>query len=119
MTRVILALSLATIGTIRDEGHCLDQRVLVLTEQEAVDLTRMARRGEIAEARITELKRDLATAKRALAASKDECAAALEAHALLLTTSAPVCDCSEWSYGLAGAGVGMLSCGTFWLGARL
>lgn len=102
MTRILAALALSTLGTIRDEGHCLDKRALVLTEAEALDM----------EAEIKTLRRDLASTQR-------EAAAALESQAQCLTAPMPVCDCSEWTHGLIGAGVGVLSCGTFWLGARL
>ena len=102
MTRILATLVLSTLGTIRDEGHCLDNRALVLTEAEATEM----------ESEIRTLRRDLAAAKR-------ETAAALESQAVCLTAPMPVCDCSEWQSGFIGAGVGVLSCGTFWLGARL
>ena len=102
MRGLLTALVLSTLGTVRDEGHCLDKRALVLTEAEAVAV----------EAEVKSLRRELAASKR-------ETAAALESQAVCLTTPMPRCECSEWTAGLIGTGVGVLSCGTFWIGARL
>lgn len=114
MKSVLLTIVLATVGTVRDEGHCLDKRGLVLTEAEATELVGLAARAEKSAIRIAALK-------SGLAASKRELAAALEAQAYALGVECPVtkCECDRWTMGLAGVGVGLLSCGSFWIGAEL
>jgi len=79
---VLLTIVLATVGTVRDEGHCLDKRGLVLTEAEATELVGLAARAGV-ECPVTK------------------------------------CECDRWTMGLAGVGVGLLSCGSFWIGAEL
>ena len=109
MTRILAALVLSTLGTVRDEGHCLDQRAFVLTAHEM----------ESVETEVHALRADVRRLTSELAASKRETAAALESQAVCLVQPVPKCDCSEWSHGLVGAGIGVLSCGAFWAGSQL
>ena len=109
MRALLSALVLSTLGTVRDEGHCLDQRAFVLTRHEM----------QAVEAEVIALRVDVAALKVELKAAKLETAQALETQAVCLTAPAAPCNCSEWTAGLIGSGVGVLSCGTFWLGARM
>ena len=109
MRALLSALVLSTLGTVRDEGHCLDQRAFVLTLHEM----------QAVEAEVSTLRADVGVLKTALRDAKLETARALETQAVCLTAPVAACDCSEWTAGLIGTGVGVLSCGTFWIGARL
>lgn len=112
MTRILTALILSTLGTVRDEGHCLDQRAFVLTAHEHKSV----------EDEVTALRSKVGALRHELTASKRETAAALEGQAVCLVTECPpppICDCSEWQSGFAGMGVGMAVCGAFWAGSAL
>ena len=117
----ILSVGIAEIGIVHNEGHCLDKRAMVLTEAEAVELIGLAARAEDDAARITDLNAQLVAAKRETASEADSGADALEGKAAALDTVCPVtkCECDRWTMGLAGVGVGLLSCGSFWIGAEL
>ena len=108
MTRILSALVLSTLGTVRDEGHCLDQRAFVLTAHE----------HESVETEVNALRAKVRSLTSELAASKRETAAALESQAVCLVQPVPRCDCSEWSYALVGIGASVLGCAGVWAGSQ-
>lgn len=110
-----LLIILASVGVQRPEGHCLDQRSLVLTEHEFGVIAGRLARGAKAE----QMLREVAPEKAALL---NEAAGAYESAAFCAAVKAPecpACDCSEWLSGFAGAAVGAATCGGFWIGSRL
>lgn len=84
-------------------------KALVLTPAEHATLMAAVARGVEAERQLTEAKAKLAGALR-------EAAACEEGKALVSQVRMPVCECAEWTYGLAGLGAGALACGALQIG---
>lgn len=116
---VILFVLFQLAGAIQPAGHCLEERSRVLTKEQAVLLS-----GQLAAARARAVKAEQLVRKYApeQAHLLNEAAMAYDAGALCLDLKAPVCpscNCSEWLAGGAGAAVGAVVCGGFWIGNRL
>lgn len=109
------AQQLASLGTMLFPGEVVQERGVLLGRKDHKYLVGLANAGMTAEDEIAKLRRELAEAKRLHAAS-------IESGAECLAMKAPVCpacECSEIWAAVAGAGVGAVACGGFWLGAEL
>lgn len=106
---------LAALGTMLFPGQPAQERGVLLNRKDHRYLVGLANVGLGSEAEIIRLRRELAEAKRLHAASIESGAECLA----LAAPECPACECSELWAAVAGAGVGVVACGGFWLGSEL